>query len=104
MNDVITEMANYICDQICQKPKEITDREKLEDYCNGECEFPTYLCRLVNQQEKYKSITLCEECAWRAYEKETGAHWCRLSGGLDSCLKENEGCSRGTTKHGLEER
>lgn len=34
MNDMqspIMEMASYVCDHICQKPKEITDEEKLEE-------------------------------------------------------------------------
>lgn len=28
MDNIIENMAEYICDHICQKPKEITDAEK----------------------------------------------------------------------------
>ena len=31
MDNIVENMAEYICDHICQKPKEITDAEKLED-------------------------------------------------------------------------
>ena len=27
MDEIVENMANYICDHICQKPKEITDQE-----------------------------------------------------------------------------
>ena len=39
MDNIVENMAEYICDHICQKPKEITDAEKLEDYCAEECDM-----------------------------------------------------------------
>jgi hypothetical protein len=46
MDEIVENMANYICDHICQKPKEITDREKLEDYCAEECEMGQHFCNI----------------------------------------------------------
>lgn len=47
MDEIVENMANYICDHICQKPKEITDREKLEDYCAEECEMGQHFCNIL---------------------------------------------------------
>ena len=44
---------------------------------------------------KYQEITLCKECKYRVYEKETDLTWCRLANGLDGPLEETDGCSRG---------
>ena len=109
-DEIVENMANYICDHKCQKPKEITDREKLEDYCAEECEMGKHFCNILNQyneinnfkeselykiMNKYQKITLCKECKYRAYEKETDLTWCRLRNGLDGALEETDGCSRG---------
>lgn len=110
MDEIVENMANYICDQICQKPKEITDREELEDYCNGECEMGKHFRNILNKYNeinnfeeselrkimtKCQEITLCKECKYRKYEKETDLTWCRLANGLDGALEETDGCSRG---------
>lgn len=110
MDEIVENMANYICDHICQKPKEITDQEKLEDYCNGECEMVKHFCNILNQYNeinnfeeselrktmtKCQEITLCKECEYRVHEKEMDLTWCRLANGLDGSLEETDGCSRG---------
>ena len=110
MDNIVENMANYICDHICQKPKEITDPEELEDYCNGECEMGKHFCNILNQYNKindfenselykimtkYKNIVLCRECQYREYSNDGELFWCRLGSGLDGCLNEDEGCSRG---------
>lgn len=48
----IDKMSSYVCDYICQKPKEITDPGRLEEYCNGVCDFPTYICHALNMAGK----------------------------------------------------
>ncbi len=71
MNDTqnsIMDMASYVCDHICQKPKEITDKEKLEEYCNGVCDLPTHICHALNMAEIEGSIR-CGDCKYRAREK-----------------------------------
>lgn len=97
MNDAqnsIMDMASYVCDHICQKPKEITDKEKLEEYCNGVCDLPTHICRAMNMAGIEGSIR-CGDCKYRAREEETDTIRYRLSEGLDGNLEEIDGCSRG---------
>lgn len=97
MNDMqssIMEMTSYVCDHICQKPKEITDEEKLEEYCNGVCDFATHICRAMNMAGR-EDCVFCSACQYRAHEEETDTTWCCLPEGLDGNLKEKDGCSRG---------
>jgi hypothetical protein len=97
MNDAqnsIMDMASYVCDHICQKPKEITDKEKLEEYCNGVCDLPTHICRAMNMAGIKGSIR-CGDCKYRAREEETDTTWCRLPEGLGGNLEEKDECSRG---------
>lgn len=110
MDEIVENMANYICDHICQKPKEITDQEEMEAYCAEECEMGQHFRNILNQYNeinnfeeielckimtKYQEITICKECKYRVYEKETDLTWCRLANGLDGPLEETDGCSRG---------
>ena len=77
MDNIVENMAEYICDHICQKPKEITDAEKLEDYCAEECDIGSHICNILNQYNKindfedselykimtkHRNIVLCKEC------------------------------------------
>lgn len=97
MNDAqnsIMDMASYVCDHICQKPKEITDKEKLEEYCNEVCDLPARVCRAMNMAER-ENFVFCSACQYRAREEETDTTWCRLPEGLDGNLEEKDGCSRG---------
>ena len=84
MDEIVENMANYICDHICQKPKEITDQEELEAYCAEECEIGTYICNILNQ---YNEI--------RAHHDVSRFGWCRMGAGLGGFLGEDDGCSRG---------
>lgn len=110
MDNIVENMAEYICDHICQKPKEITDAEKLEDYCAEECDIGSHICNILNQYNKindfedselykimtkHRNIVLCKECQYRAHCNDGEFEWCRLGAGLDGNLREGEGCSRG---------
>ena len=92
--DLIMNMASCVCDHICQKPKEITDKEKLEEYCNEVCDFPARIYRAMNMAER-ENFVPCSDCKYRAREEETDTTWCRLPEGLDGNLEEKDGCSRG---------
>lgn len=97
MNDAqnsIMDMASYVCDHICQKPKEITDKEKLEEYCNGVCDLPTHICRAMDMAGR-EDFVFCSDCQYHAYGEETDTIWCCLPGGLERALEEKDGCSRG---------
>ncbi|MED9825782.1 MAG: hypothetical protein ACLT4U_06030 [Blautia obeum] len=110
MDEIVENMANYICDHICQKPKEITDTEKLEDYCTEECEIGSHICNILNQYNeindfenselykimtKHRNIVLCKECQYRIHHDTSGFDLCRISTGLSGFLGEGDGCSRG---------
>lgn len=90
----IMNIASYACDHICQKPKEITDEEKLEEYCNGACDLPTRIYRAINMAGRGDFVP-CSDCKYRAREEETDTTWCRLPEGLNGNLEEKDGCSRG---------
>lgn len=120
MLSIIEKMIEHVCDHMCQYPKEIPDEEKLQEKCDA-CEMGDYVCHILNAYDevnnfeksqlhalmkKYRKIIRCDECEYQAYEKTTNIYWCRLSAGLDGCLKEEEGCSRGKKreKYDKEER
>ena len=67
--DLIMNMASCVCDHICQKPKEITDKEKLEEYCNEVCDFPARIYRAMNMAER-ENFVPCSDCKYRAREKK----------------------------------
>lgn len=110
MDNIVENMAEYICDHICQKAKETTDQEELEAYCAEECDIGSHICDILNEynkinnfgrseayklMEKYQNIVLCKECQYRAHGDDGEYDWCRLGAGLDENLREGEGCSRG---------
>lgn len=110
MDNIIENMAEYTCDHICQKPKEITDAEKLEDYCAEECDIGSHICNILNQYNKindfedselykimtkHRNIVFCKECQYRTYHDTSGFDLCRISTGLSGFLGEGDGCSRG---------
>lgn len=110
MDEIVENMANYICDHICKKPKEITDQEEMEAYCAEECEMRQHFCNILNQYNKindfeeselrkimtkYQEIVLCKECEYKASHPVTDLSYCRLGMGMDGTLKETDGCSRG---------
>lgn len=110
MDEIVENMANYICDHICQKPKEITDQEEMEAYCAKECEMGQHFCNILNQynkindfeesalckkMRKFQKITFCSECEYGAIHPMTGMLYCRLGLGIDGTLTETDGCSRG---------
>ena len=109
MIPVLEEMLAYVCDGMCPYPEEIKDEEALEEKC-AECGMGDHICHILNAYDevnnfeksqlhalmkKYRRFVRCDECEYRAHEKTTDVYWCRLSGALDGCLKEDEGCSRG---------
>lgn len=110
MDEIVENMANYICDRICKKPKEITDQEEMEAYCAEECEMGQHFRNILNQYNKinnfeeseprkimtkYQEIVLCKECEYKASHPVTDLSYCRLGMGMDGTLKETDGCSRG---------
>ena len=110
MDNIVENMAEYICDHICQKPKEITDAEKLEDYCAEECDIGSHICNILNQYNKindfedselykimtkHRNIVLCKEYQYRTHHDTSGFDLCRISTGLSGFLGEGDGCSRG---------
>ena len=101
----IMNMANYICDYICQKPKEITDQEQLEDYCSGECQIGTYINQILNQYneifgilERYRNIVLCKECKYSGVTKVGKMYCTHKTEVFDYYKSDKDGCSKGERK------
>lgn len=47
INQITTEMAEHICDNLCRYPKNLTGDE-LEDIC-AECKLGQYICDILNE-------------------------------------------------------
>lgn len=109
MNDAqnsIMDMASYVCDHICPMPKKMFDQEKLEAYCNSECDLKLRLSRALSESEstsaevyrltqKYRNVVLCTECA-HACKLPSGNISCGNIRGIDSTrLGPYDGCSHG---------
>ncbi|MBE7718799.1 hypothetical protein [Lacrimispora indolis] len=47
MVKIITPMVEHVCDHLCRFPREISDREELDDICGG-CEMGQFLCNILN--------------------------------------------------------
>ena len=69
MDEIVENMANYICDHICQKPKEIIDQEKMEDYCNGECEMGQHFYNILNQYNEINNFEESELYKYRSLQR-----------------------------------
>lgn len=48
MDKITTAMAEYICDQRCRFPLDITDQEELGAIC-GSCEMGQHMCNILNE-------------------------------------------------------
>ena len=51
METITTEMAEYICDNLCKHPCNIKDVEKLEDVC-AECKMCDFVCNICNEYNR----------------------------------------------------
>ena len=56
MDNIVENMAEYICDHICQKAKETTDQEELEAYCAEECDIGSHICDIPNEYNKINNF------------------------------------------------
>lgn len=50
MEQIITKMAEYICDDLCIYPKTETG-EKLEGIC-ADCDMGDYVCQILNEYNR----------------------------------------------------
>lgn len=51
INQITTEMAEHICDELCRHPRDTGDDEKLEDIC-AECKLGQYICDILNECQR----------------------------------------------------
>ena len=98
----------YICDELCWFREE-TQGDLMDRIC-GRCGLQQHTDRIREEYEKinnfdksstgklmkrYRKITLCKDCRYRAKGKP-GYHYCRAGFGLPVVpLRENDGCSMG---------
>ena len=50
IDQITTEMAEHICDELCRHPKELAENE-LIDIC-AECKIGQYICDILNECQK----------------------------------------------------
>lgn len=48
INQITTEMAEYVCDNICRHMGEFEDEADLEEIC-CECKLGQYICDILNE-------------------------------------------------------
>ena len=99
LDQITTEMIEYICGTLCINHQKTKTQEELEEICS-ECQMGGFLMRLLAEEEEYSGIALCQECKYRKDDNDccgTDFSWCR-GDGLDGHLKETDGCSRGKRK------
>ena len=51
MDQITTEMAEHICDNLCKRPCQNLDQEELEEIC-ADCELGHYICDILNEHNK----------------------------------------------------
>lgn len=113
MKQIVTEMMEHICDNLCIHPKRMAlSKEELDDICT-DCKAGRGVINILNEYDrfndfektqcaalmkKYSGCVKCSECEYQAYEKSTDIHWCRSAGGLSGELECWDGCTRGKRK------
>lgn len=50
IDQITTELAEYICDELCRHPKDLAEKE-LEEIC-CECKLGQYICDTLNECQK----------------------------------------------------
>ena len=51
IDQITSDMASYVCDELCKYPCEIKDVEKLEDIC-CECKMAKFIADIINTHNK----------------------------------------------------
>nr|DAP04209.1 MAG TPA: hypothetical protein [Caudoviricetes sp.] len=108
IDGILEELMAHVCDELCRFREEM--QGDLMDRICGRCGLQQYTDRIREEYEKinnfdksqtgqlmnrYRKITLCKDCRYRAKGK-SGYHYCRTGFGLPVVpLRENDGCSRG---------
>ncbi|MDF2610063.1 MAG: hypothetical protein K0R92_1537 [Lachnospiraceae bacterium] len=50
LDELITEMMEHICDNLCRHPREAKDENELEYIC-AECKMGQFVCAILNHAE-----------------------------------------------------
>lgn len=107
IDGILEELMAHVCDELCRFREEM--QGDLMDRICGRCGLQQYTDRIREEYEKinnfdksqtgqlmnrYRKITLCKDCRYRAKGK-SGHHYCRGFSLPAVQLRENDGCSRG---------
>lgn len=60
MDQITTEMAEYICDNICRFPREM-EQEELDEHCCG-CEMGRFICGILNTYNDLNNFEKSQSC------------------------------------------
>lgn len=50
LEEITTEMGEYVCDTICRFPGAVGDKEVLEEIC-AECRVEEFICSILNREK-----------------------------------------------------
>lgn len=99
--ELLHKLMNDICDHNCKKIDSKT-QEEAEEIC-ADCEAGEHICKILNENNRYSEIILCEECEYSVKDYDcqgTEFAWCRNDSGIRGNVKNSDGCSKGRRKDG----
>lgn len=71
MDKITTEMAEYICDNLCRFPREM-EQEELDEHCT-ECKMGQFICDILNEYNRLNDFeqTQCHKLLQKIAELKT---------------------------------
>lgn len=102
MESLITEMQEYICDNLCAYPDVVKSQKQLEKIC-ADCKMGDFICSIKNESLKDSKIIRCDQCEYSVKDSDcqgTEFAWCRNDSGIRGNVTSSDGCSRGKRKQG----
>lgn len=97
--DMLEDLMSDICDNNCKKIDSKTE-EEAEEIC-ANCPAGDHICRILNENVRYKKIVLCEECEYYTEDDDCQGnkfHYCRNDCGMPGNVGSSDGCSKGRRK------
>lgn len=97
----LVELLEDLMSTVCDNCRKITNKtqEAEEEIC-ADCPAGDKICAILNENNRYPQIILCEECEGYVQVTHQGktTGWCRRAKGLIGYLDQNDGCSKGKKK------
>ena len=98
--EMLDGLMGAICDNNCKRIAQAGNEERAEEICT-ECSAGDHICKILNENWKYRRLILCGECEYFMEDNDYQGNelaYCRLNIGLDGNVEKSDGCSRGKKK------